>query len=388
MTTTDDANPVDGAIAEPGFMQEAPEDIDNFLVEHGIKDVSYVCTIKRYPKEGAEISEFLPGSTKNGYPSVEDLGRRFGPGKYLYCFAWKETDEHGKRKNRMKEYKIILGSEWDDIYDEYMAEMYVKKQKRLEATRQRAKLVKAMRGEESDGTQREYDPIEGLKESMGLLKELGVPIGGSGNGKSLMGTDSENLGVLGLLLNMSQKSAELQMKMMMQMNQQSTALITALISNQQPNSNEKMFTEIMNMVTQTVQLREALNPEKKGVVDRVFELMESVLPQIMQMAQMPRQQRLQHPLYKVAMNSDEMNQMKNDPEMLKEWIKQWDAAHGPDQTDVILQTIGITRPGQPAPQPQPETAMPEEPEEVEIVEPELVEPDENPLTGESASGEQ
>ena len=42
MNTRNPGEPVEGAIAEPDFVNETPEDIENFLADHGIKDVTYI----------------------------------------------------------------------------------------------------------------------------------------------------------------------------------------------------------------------------------------------------------------------------------------------------------------------------------------------------------
>ena len=341
MNTRNPGEPVEGAIAEPDFVNETPEDIENFLADHGIKDVTYNCTVKRFPKEGGEIASWLPINMKNNYPSIDEVGKRFGPGKYLFCFSWRETNEDGKRITRMKEHKIVLDDEWNDIYDEYMAEKWAQKNRKIENERNRAKMKAAAKGIDLDEVTGEpRDPLEDLKNSLSVLKELGVPFGGNGKALSAEG----DLGMMQLMMSTQAENTKLLVAMMAQSANNANNMIMALLKNNQPQTNTDMFKEIMQMVTGTIQLKEALNPEKKGVVDKVFELMEQVMPQILQMSQQRQSERVQNPLYKIAAESNEMDLLRKDPAALAYAIEKWDKAHGPEQTNMILKTVGLTRP--------------------------------------------
>jgi len=347
MSTPENPNePIMGSVEDPGFVQETPEDIEDFLSDNGIKDASYVCTLKRYHKDGSEVAEWLPGSTKSSYPDIQDVGRRFGPGKYLFCFSWKAVDPDGKRKKHYKEYKILLGEEWNDVYDEYQAEKWAEKQKKIEATAMRQQYQNAVKGNVPGTAPPQADPakagIEQLQESVQMLRSLGMPVGGNVPAN----TNNDN----------QLQMFQMIMGMMAQSQKQSNDLMIALLTSQKPQTGNDVMKEMVNMVGTALNLKEALTPEKEGTVDKVFKLMESVLPQIAAMAQQSRAERLQNPLYQVAMQSNEMQQMKQDPNMLKSWVEKWDKKHGSENTDEILSTIGIDRNGNPLPEepiPQP-----------------------------------
>jgi hypothetical protein len=377
MSANADEQPIAGTMTEPGFINETPEDIEDFLAAHGIKKCSYICTVKRFPPSGGSVAEWLPCSTKNEYPEIEDIGKRFGPGKYLFCFTWNAQDpQTGKNKRTMKEYKIVLGEEWNDLNDEYMAEKWIEKKKKIANMKTRAEMEAALEGKSINSKTNDTDPktagLDYLREAKAAFTDLGLPVGGSAG--AVVAAEGQGR-MYELMLAMNQKSSENMMTMMAQMNQNMMALVTALITNNKPQSSDGIMKEVINMVSQTINLKEVLNPEKKGVIDRVFELMESVMPSIVALAAKPKAERIQSPLYQMAANSDEMNQIKKDPEMLKEMVKKWDEAHGTEQTDIILGTVGLRRPSaHPAQTTAPEETVYEEVEE---------DPAANPLTDES-----
>jgi len=117
----------------------------------------------------------------------------------------------------------------------------------------------------------------------------------------------------------------------------------------------QMFDKIFDIFKGVVNVKELLNPEKQTVVDRVFDLANSIVPAIMEIAKKSPAQRAADPLVGVVKDSADFNKIKEDPEMLKEAIRKWDAAHGATKTDIILDTVGLKRPGAPdKPAPEPE----------------------------------
>lgn len=341
----DDEKNSDPVINDLEENEKIPEDIEEFLAENGIKNVTYTCSTKMYPLGGGGEPRWLPCTMKNEYPTREELGKRFGPGKYHMMFNWRVLDpSDNKRKNRGKEIVFILGEEWNDLYDEYMAEKYIERRKKIKSIKDRVELENVIEGSESP---RIKSGIEELIESRMNLEKLGVPMGINNN----LPAHQNNDNTLMIMMQMMQHASDMQMKMMMDNNKNSMALITALIGSQNNGNNNpnKMMEMVLNMVTSTVDLKNALNPEKETTVDKVFSLMEGALPLILQLASQKSSERAKNPIYQMAMNSPEMKEMKEDPQMQEAWIKKWDAAQGKENTDIILATIGMARPGQPIP---------------------------------------
>lgn len=333
------SDPLIGTIQQGGFISEEPPDVTEFLNNIGIAEKQYVCTIKKAPLEGSATKTFLPGNYKGCYPEIEDVGKRFGPGQYFYVFAWTNKDTNGKMVKSMKEYKIYLGSEWDDIHDEHMAEVWAKKEKNLIKTAHQKKLRDAARGIFPDESKTpDKDPIDEMRKTMGVLKDLGVPIGGQGQVPTTNNNDSMTM--MMAFMQIQQKSSENSMNLMVQM-------MGMMMANNKPQNNNEMMTEVFSMFKGMVDMKEILNPEKQTMVDRLFTLAESAMPAIMQIASKPQAQRMADPLVGMVKNSEDFNNIKSDPELLKEMIRKWDDAHGVEKTNIILETVGLRRPGSP-----------------------------------------
>lgn len=333
------SDPLIGTIQPGGFISEEPPDVTEFLNNIGIAEKQYVCTIKKAPLEGSATKTFLPGNYKGCYPEIEDIGKRFGPGQYFYVFAWTNKDANGKMAKSMKEYKIYLGSEWDDIHDEHMAEVWAKKEKNLIKTAHQKKLRDAARGILPDENHAPAsDPIEDMRKTMGVLKDLGVPIGGA---VPAAHNNSDSMTMMMAFMQLQQKSSENSMTMMVQM-------MGMMMSSNKPQSNGDMMTEMFSLFKGMVNMKELMNPEKQTMVDRLFTLAESAMPAIMQIASKPAAQRAADPLVGMVKNSEDFQNIKNDPEALAEMIRKWDDAHGFEKTNIILETVGLRRPGNPS----------------------------------------
>ena len=333
-------DPYIGTIEHGGFIKdEIPPDIEEFIIENGFKEKKYRCSIKRCPQDGGSYKEFLPGDYTNCYPSIEDIGRKFGAGQYIYMFTYASNDYDPvklKKSQKMKvsEYKVYLGSEWDDLCAQYQAEIYFKNKENLKKLKQKSQTKNYL----DDETTKE-DPIASMKQTMGLLKDLGVPIGG-GNG----GSDMNMTQMFMFMMQMQQKSSENMMQMMIASQQNTSNLMQSLISGRPQTTNTMdHFKEMMTMVQGITEVKEIMNPEKRTVVDRIFEMAEGVMPAIMQIASRPPEQRANDPMVGMVKNMGEFKEIDQDPEMRAELIKKWDEAHGEANTDAIIATVGWER---------------------------------------------
>lgn len=346
------SDPLIGTIMHGGFVSEQPPDVDDFLSEIGLTEKAYVFTIKRAPREGSASKEFLPVNLKGTYLPIEDCGKRFGPGKYYYCFSWtgRNPEEPKKPLKVFKEYQIYLGSEWDEVYDIYMAEKYVKGQKNLETMAYKKKMQDAAKGIlPNETTSQAVDPVENLKNSMTMLKDLGVPIGGAP-----ATTENSNMQMMGLMMTMQQKASDQAqesnkntMAMFMTMNQNMMTMMMGVMNNNKPQTNDSVFKEVLNMVNNAVDLKNVLNPAQETMVDKIFGLATSVLPAIIAIAKKPPAAKENDPMLNMIKESDDFAAIRENPEMLKALIKKWDVAHGVEQTNIILESVNLTRPGAP-----------------------------------------
>ena len=381
-------DPIFGTIEKGGFISEEPSDVDQFLTDVGIKEAKYVCTIKKAPTSGSGVKEFLPITMKGEYPEIEELGRRFGPGQYFYCFGWitRDVSTDGKNVKKMKEYKVYLGEAWADIHDEFMSEKWKLREEKIIKEAQQKKMRDASRGILPNNNEvNAKDPIEDLKNTMGLLKDLGVPIAGGANPPA---KDNNDVSMMALMMNMQQKTQEQtqqsnkdSMNMFMTMNTNIMTMMMGMMQNNKPQSNGDMMKEVFNMITGAVDMKNALNPAQETVVDKVFGLLQSTLPAIMALAGKPKAQRQGDPLVEMVKGSDDFASLQSNPNMLNSLIKKWEDAHGKEKTDVILETVGLTRPSPDGSIPQQAPAQQGDAEYTHVSTPE----NSNPMEDETAN---
>jgi len=330
------------------FSQEAldsldePPDIENFLTELGIKGKQYSCQIKQFPAEGGGIPAFLPSNYKGRYPTIDELGTKYGPGKYLYVFTWTVPRPDGGHKQTMKELEVLLSDAWDDAHEEYLYQYSLKRRKRLRQVKNKAELDGILYDHEKPSGN-PGNGMDNLIDAKNKLMQLGVPVGQSGGGTDLMAGGTG--GIFALMMNMQQKSTELMVQMMTGSQQQMMALVTAVLANNSNKGNPygDMFKEVAGMFTQMVDLKQALNPEKQTMVDKIFTLLETVSPQVLGMLKMSAAQRRQDPLYKLAASSQELKNLKGDPEATDALATKLDAHYGVQNTNDIMTVMGLSR---------------------------------------------
>lgn len=140
------------------------------------------------------------------------------------------------------------------------------------------------------------------------------------------------------------------------------------------------------MVTNVVDLKQALNPEKATMVDKIFEFMQGVAPQITAILAQPRGQAKQDPMVKLAKEQPEMQAVMNDQQAVDALAQRLDSQYGISQANEILDVMGMQRSDalkdhlkkagyQVDPQGQtqhkPQETTPQDAQDAEIVEPEI-----------------
>lgn len=332
--------PIINEFSAEALDNEEPPDIENFLAELGIQGKQYSCQIKQFPAEGGGTPAFMPSNYKGKYPSIDELGTKYGPGKYLYVFTWAvPRPDGGGPKRAMKELEVMLSDAWDDAHQEYLYQYSLKRRKRLRQIKDKAELDGVLyTTDRNDGGNR--GSMDDLVDAKNKLVSLGVPFGG---GTDL--TTSGGGGIFALIMGMQQKSTELMVQMMTSSQQQMMALVTAVLSNNSNKGNPygDMFKEVAGMFTQMVDLKQALNPEKQTMVDKIFGLLETVSPQVLGLLKMSSAQRRADPLYRLAAGSQELKNLKGDPEATDALAAKLDAHYGVQNTNDIMTVMGLSR---------------------------------------------
>lgn len=333
--------PIINELSEEALRHEEPPDIENFLAELGIHNKQYKCQIKQFPAEGGGMPAFLPSNYKGSYPNIEELGTKYGPGKYLYVFTWRIPNPEGSgNKTTMRELEVILGDAWQDAHEEYLYQYSIKRRQRLRSLKNKAEMDNILYGDDKKPSANN-NGLDSLLDAKNQLMSLGVPVGSSGTDLAT----KDQTGIFALVMQMQSKSTELMVTMMNNSQQQMMSLVTAVLANNSQNQTPytQMFKEVSSMMTNMVGLKEALNPEKQTVVDKIFNLMEAVSPQILQMLQMSAAQRRSNSIYQAAAKSPELQQLKGDPAMTDELARKLDSHYGVQNTNDIMAVMGLER---------------------------------------------
>lgn len=325
-------------VVDDDMVDAVPAEIDDFIAENGIADHKYTCYVKQYPPEGGGTPQSLPWNHNSKYPTAQELGENFGPGKYLIMFSWRSKDRDGKNQKHTKEYKMILGPQYEEIAMEKAAERMIASKKRLENMATKEQMRSALNGNHPNDRPRDSSGIDGLKQSLGMLRDLGVPIGG--NNQPAQG---ENMGmVFQMVIGMMQKSSDNTMAMMMENSKQNNAMMIAMMqnnNNNKPQTHDNAFQEVTSLMHNMLDMKSILSPEKKSSLDKFYDMMQGIIPGLIAMTAEKRKE-----MGNTAKMFPGVPEIGQDEQQLKYMVEKLDKAHGPEQTDTILESLGWTRP--------------------------------------------
>lgn len=310
---------------------QVPQEIEDFMAENGLVDTKYTCYVRRFSPEGGGEPVYLPWQHKGKYPTASDLGGEFGPGKYLIMFTWKAKDDQGKYQKIVKEFKMVLGDEWEEIALERAAQRMLARQKRLEKMEDTASLRRTIRTGNSTAPKEEKDGVEELRRTANVLRELGAY-----NNNTPAPAGGADMGMLfQAILAMQQKSSETTMNMMMEQSKQTNQLMIAMMQSNKPQSHSNTFMEVTNLMRDMMDMKSILSPEKKTALDRLFDTLEGSVPMLLQMTAEQRQKSMA-PLQGLPQTQE----IKNDKAQLQYSVEKMDKAHGQENTNILAGTLG------------------------------------------------
>lgn len=351
--------------------EDIPEEISQLFEEYGIDEKKYSCMLKEIPEGTDDINkaQYIKSFTQS-YPSVEALTKEYGPGHYVLYFSWRAhtnpiTGETKKNATiqKIKPIHVIVSSKLQDIYDDYQSERRLqrrlKQQKLTNEAREKVKIENMMNGIINDSPEQPHDTIDAAKsyiksiveanQMLGLAPKVGPDWGDIL--KSVMPF------IPPLLAFMSQKNSSDQSRsdkllalLLDQGNKNNTQLLEVMKTVQGPTNGASYMKEVKDMIFAAVDIKRELAPEKEGVIDKIFSLIEGIAPTIIEVAKMNSVQRNASIPYNMAKayvsTAPEFKALSNDPEMLSALVTKLDSFYGTEQTDQILQVAGYTRPAQ------------------------------------------
>lgn len=348
---------------------ETPDDVKHVLEENSLgRTRVYTCKLKRFPEGGESLqnaasAQFVQ-AWRCGFPSEKYVMQEYGPGRYLLIFSWNVNERlaGGDKKYQTKvvEIPLEIGEACRDDYEEYQDQKRIRRAERQARDLQRYREKQALNTMASGASpilDKNQAGKEYLREFGETARMLGMstPIAPAAPQGSLLkdlvpGIVAAIPAVLSYLSNSAEKqNARMDnlLQMLVTTMQANTAnMIAAMKGANGPTTGTEILKEITGMVMGAVNLKETLEGNKETVVDKIFRMIEGVAPQIVQLAQLSKQQRMMDPRYmmgKTMMNADpNLSQLKKDPEILEMSVRKWDEQLGWEQTDAIL-TIGEMR---------------------------------------------
>lgn len=343
-----------------------PQKVLDILEENKLAGKMFTCILRSIHEESERPAYVKTFHRK--VPTLEWIGKNYGPGDYELAFKWEHTDAFGNTKWQGEDVPITISDKMEAEYKKHQMDIKLR-----EMGERRKKVNEAMLEQKLESQiyndnpgNENASPLEVgklyLKQVIETNRELGlggnqlVPQKGVEWDKIL--TVAAPL-VVSLLSNMQEQArrqeekSEKFMLMMLQMSNDSNSKIMELMKSQQTGkgAGEAYIKEFTDMVKGVVDLKELVNggtPQKETVVDRIFGIVERVAPEILKVASMRQAERMADPRYYaakglVAANPD-FQAVMHDPKLLAEFIGRLDETLGWEQTDQILEVGGIKRP--------------------------------------------
>lgn len=366
MSETNDADPIiNDPLREFNFSnvdqhyandEDMPDELQQLFNEFDLGKIKYRIQLKQFPDPELGKSEYIK-SFSNHVPTVDWVAMEYGPGKYLYNVIFRRKDpETGMYKNRAREYEFTISNKFQTQYEEYQFQKRIKRMKdekdMVRQVRHTSEIEQAITG----GGEKQQSPKEYLME----LTETATKLGLINNGNKAGGFNIQEIltAVAPFLPSLitafteraraqSDRFDKMLMLMIQQQNDSSNKLVELMKGLKGPTSGTDQMKEVRDMIFSAIDIKKSINGDTESIADRIFNLAQGVLPQILSIAQMSQQQRAMSPQYMLAKSYMERNPdiqaMKENPAIREDVIARFDETFGPEQTNTILQVAGIPR---------------------------------------------
>lgn len=354
----------------PDDDEDAPEELQDLFSEHGLGKRAYRCILKEnsgHSKNAAVIKQF-----SGCYPSLDWLKYNCGPGDYKLVFTWRarNREDDNRVKQNYRDIDITIDERCRDEYEEFQFEERLKRAKRRREKINKAHLDREFDvriGDISSGGNTAYtspediqkaarEYIRDIKEAakdLGFAQSKGIP---SIEWDKILPIAATALPALAkLFIDAGNRRYEEQKNMMLMLTNQSNSSTSQMLELMKaqagPTSGKEMVQEMFGMLKGAVDMKEMLEGKKESVADKVFGMVENVLPALLQVMAMPRPKQLSDPRVKAAQafvnSSEDVQSLKNNPFELKKFVDNMDDKLGWEQTDQVLMIMSngeISRP--------------------------------------------
>lgn len=362
-----------------GSDDQIPDEVRAVLDMHGLAKRGFTCMLKSVP-EGASLSDgqttssestqFIKGWTRS-IPSLEFISKNYGPGLYILGFTWraKIKGEDGEETTKVlhEEIPIEISPKAIDDYKQHRLDSTIKRasststrlqEELVEKTLESQIIDKLTNQKKSDSdTAKNY-----IKDALETVKSLGIPMGFQQPqvpakviewDKVLPALTTGLAAIISVFQNASQNRQSMFDKLLLMLLTQNqganSQLVEVLKMQAGVGSGASQIKEITDMVLGAVDLKNALKGEpKETVADKIFNLIESVAPHVINAATAARAGRPVGPMADMAKGyiaaNPDFKTLQNNPEEMKAFITKMDNFYGWRQTDMILEVAGWQRP--------------------------------------------
>lgn len=324
-----------------GLEDDTPDDITSFLAANAIGE-KYQLTLKEIPIQGGK-PQYIKGWA-DSHPTVDAIGKQYGPGNYQITFSWKVKSMNGRKETVSKTFDLNLPEKaWREVHDEWLEERAEKKraeaEKKMQAEAARIRAFGHPQHEKSE------DSLDSLRKAAETLKSLGVPLGGSPPPKDwgaiLTGMAPVLTALGGLIGNLIVNRGGDRNEQLLNL------MVTKMLD--RPNGESETMKAVvpflMGTMKQMLEMKEAMKPEEKEpFLEKVFDKLVASMPMIMEFAKMTKEQREGNFMYTMARNSPEVQTILSDDALQTAFVGKLDAFYGFQQTNQILDVMGVARP--------------------------------------------
>lgn len=337
-----------------GITDDTPDEITDFVRANDMSD-KYVVMLKQKP-DGGGIAQTLRSFT-NYYPNVNTLGKEWGPGSYILVFSWRAEGKSGKKETVTKDFKIELPERaWADEHDRWLMERSKKRQNAMEEEWKQEAMKARVMGQVSPTPVQPPSELESLKKMLEIAKSLGVPIGGQQKAEP---KEKEKKSFADRMVEMAPAItaigavvgpivvAIIQRPKPLSDTALTNTLVNHLITNkpQEDGTMKTVLPFLMGSLKQIMDFKQSMEPEEKqSFVEKVFDKLAPMVPQVLALATQPRPQMEQNPMVGMARNLGDVKAMKNDPELAYLGVQRLDEVYGFQQANQILTVFGMERP--------------------------------------------
>lgn len=356
---------------------EIPEEIRGLIEENGLSKRDFTCILKEIPAgcttdnvDNTSASVYVR-SWKRSIPSMEYIAREHGPGAYILVLSWQVYDhEAGSRRMRREVVPVMIS---EKCAGEHKKHLLDKKINDAAATGEKVRsvliektiegqLVDAITGKNNE-QKPQQTPKEYIAEIMDTVRMMGLPVGGAAVpvqriewDKILPAVVPLITGFLSMQQNAEQRRIEESNKMFMLLlsqNQNSSSQLMEMLKIQAMKpAGENPLKDMQAMIMNALDIKQLLNPPQETLSDKIFRVVEGVVPQILTIAANASQnhQAPKGPIVDMAkgyVQSDpDFNKLKSDPVEMIKFVSKLDDRIGWENADIILGVVGWERPVQ------------------------------------------